>query len=409
MNVPFVDLKVQYKSIKAEIDPAVQTVIDNTAFVGGKPVDIFERAFAEKFGAKHCVSCANGTDAIYIALKALGIGPGDEVITAANTFISTAETISQTGARPVFVDIDPYFHLDPARLEEKITPKTRAVIPVHLYGQAAAIDAIKEICDAHGLPIIEDCAQSHFATFAGRKTGTFGLAGTFSFYPGKNLGAYGDGGAIITNDDAFARKARLFANHGSLTKHLHEIEGINSRLDGIQAAVLKVKLDHIDEWNKARHEHGLKYNALLGDVPLLKCPRLRDKGFHIFHIYAIRAPKRDELADYLKSEGISTGIHYPTALPFMPAYRYLGHKPLDFPVAFRGQDQILSLPMYPELTDEMIEHVAKSIREFFVKYLTPPSIPFGEPGKPGRPEISTPTASPRESAPDSSGEPGAGR
>jgi dTDP-4-amino-4,6-dideoxygalactose transaminase len=367
MNVPFVDLKVQYQSLKPEIDAAIQSVIDNTAFIGGKYVEAFEKTYAQKYGVKHCVSCANGTDAIYIALKALGIGPGDEVITVANSWISTSETITQTGAGPVFVDIDEYFHINPAKIEKKITKKTKAVIPVHLYGQPAAIDAIKRICDAHGLPLIEDCAQSHFATFGGRYAGTFGLAGTFSFYPGKNLGAYGDAGALITNDDDFARKARLFANHGSLQKHIHEIEGINSRLDAIQAVVLSVKLKRIDEWNKARHAHGLKYNALLSGIAGVKCPKVRDNAFHIFHVYSLRAPDRDKLADYLKSNGISTGIHYPTALPFMPAYSYLKHKPSDFPVAYECQGEILSLPMYPELSDGQIEYVAQTIKEFYAK------------------------------------------
>jgi dTDP-4-amino-4,6-dideoxygalactose transaminase len=367
MNVPFVDLKIQYKSLKPEIDTAIQSVIDNTAFIGGKYVEAFERAFAEKYGVKHCISCANGTDAIYVALKALGVGPGDEVITVANSWISTSETITQAGARPVFVDIDEYFHIDPTKIEKKITRKTKAVIPVHLYGQAAAIEAIKQVSDSHGLPLIEDCAQSHFATFGGKKTGTFGLAGTFSFYPGKNLGAYGDAGAIITNDDDFARRARLFANHGSLQKHIHEIEGINSRLDAIQAVVLSTKLPHIDEWNRARHANAMKYSALLEDIPGVKCPKLREKAFHIFHIYAIRVPERDALADYLKSKGISTGIHYPIALPFMPAYGYMKHKPADFPMAYQCMGEILSLPMYPELSGEQIEYVARAIREFYEK------------------------------------------
>jgi dTDP-4-amino-4,6-dideoxygalactose transaminase len=367
MNVPFVDLKVQYHSLKSEIDTAIHAVIDNTAFIGGKYVEAFEQAYAKKFGVTHCISCANGTDAIYISLKALGIGPGDEVITVANSWISTSETITQTGAKPVFVDIDEYFHIDPAKIEKKITKKTKALIPVHLYGQSAAIDAIKRICDTHGLPLIEDCAQSHFATFGGRCTGTFGLAGTFSFYPGKNLGAYGDAGALITNDDDFARKARLFANHGSLQKHIHEIEGINSRLDAIQAVVLNVKLNYIDDWNKARHAHGLKYNAQLSSIAGVKCPKLRENAFHIFHVYSLRAPRRDELANYLKSKGISTGIHYPTALPFMPAYSYLKHKPTDFPVAHECQGEILSLPMYPELSDGQIEYVAQTIKEFYAK------------------------------------------
>jgi dTDP-4-amino-4,6-dideoxygalactose transaminase len=367
MNVPFVDLKAQYLTIKPEIDAGIQSVIDKTAFIGGKSVDAFEQAYARKFGVKHCVSCANGTDAIYIALKALGIGPGDEVITVANSWISTSETISQTGARPVFVDIDEYFHIDPGKIGARITPRTKAILPVHLYGQPAAIDEVLRIGESHGLPVIEDCAQSHFATYRGRNTGTFGLAGTFSFYPGKNLGAYGDAGAIITDDDAFARKARLFANHGSLKKHIHEIEGINSRLDAIQAEVLSVKLRYIDGWNAARHAHGLLYNALLADVAPVGRPKLRPDAFHIFHVYSLRAPDRDALADHLKSRGIGTGIHYPTALPFMPAYAHLGYAPEDLPVSHQVQNEILSLPMYPELTDEMIAYVVQAIREFYAR------------------------------------------
>jgi dTDP-4-amino-4,6-dideoxygalactose transaminase len=365
MNVPFVDLKAQYLSLKSEIDPAIQSVINETAFIGGKYVESFEKAYAEKYGTKHCISCANGTDAIYVTLKALGIGMGDEVITVANSWISTSETISQTGARPVFVDIDEYFHIDPAQIEAKITPKSKAIIPVHIFGQPVDIGAVKEICDRHNLFLIEDCAQSHFATSRGGRTGTFGIAGTFSFYPGKNLGAYGDAGAIITDDDDFARKARLFANHGSLQKHIHEIEGINSRLDSIQAVVLQAKLKHIDDWNRARNSHALKYNALLGGLDGVACPKLRPETFHIFHLYVIRAARRDDLAAFLKDKGVFTGIHYPTALPFMPAYRYLGHKPSDFPAAHKCQGEILSLPMYPELTDGQIAYVTDSIREFY--------------------------------------------
>ncbi|MGB7295408.1 MAG: DegT/DnrJ/EryC1/StrS family aminotransferase, partial [Candidatus Aminicenantales bacterium] len=238
MNIPFVDLKAQYQALKGEIDAAIQSVIDKAAFVGGPHVQEFEIGFADKYGVKHCISCANGTDAIYITLKALGIGPGDEVITVANSWISTSETISQTGARPVFVDIDPdYYHIDSQKIEEKISSKTKAVIPVHLFGQPACIEEIKTICKKHRLLLIEDCAQAHFATYKSQKVGTFGIAGTFSFYPGKNLGAYGDAGSIITDDDHLAEHARMFANHGSLRKHQHNMEGINSRLDGIQAAI----------------------------------------------------------------------------------------------------------------------------------------------------------------------------
>jgi dTDP-4-amino-4,6-dideoxygalactose transaminase len=367
MNVPFVDLKAQYQSIRSEIDPSIQAVISETAFVGGKYVEAFENAYAERYAAKHCISCANGTDAIYITLKALGIGPGDEVITAANSFIATSETITQAGARPVFVDIDEYFHLDPAQLEAKITNKTKAVIPVHIFGQPADILAVRKICESHKLHLIEDCAQSHFATLQGIRTGTFGIAGTFSFYPGKNLGAYGDGGAIVTNDSDFARRARLFASHGSLQKHIHEIEGINSRLDAIQAAVLQVKLGHIEDWNKARHRHAAHYTALLDGVAGIQCPKLRPEAFHIFHLYVIRAQRRDDLAAFLKTKGVATGIHYPYALPLMPAYRYLGHKPGDFPVAYECQGQILSLPMYPELADEQVKYVADAIKSFYAE------------------------------------------
>ncbi|MGQ9801932.1 MAG: DegT/DnrJ/EryC1/StrS family aminotransferase [Candidatus Saccharicenans sp.] len=364
-NIPFVDLKSQYRSIKAEIDAAIQSVLNDTAFVGGKYVEAFEQDFASKYGVKHCISCANGTDAIFISLKAAGIRPGDEVITAANTFIATSEAISLTGARPVFVDIDEFYHLDPARLEEKITPKTRAAIPVHLYGQPADLDHIKAICDHYNLIMIEDCAQSHFAAFNGQKTGTFGLAGTFSFYPGKNLGAYGDGGAIITNNDDYARRARLFANHGSRKKYIHEIEGINSRLDGLQAAILSVKLKYIDDWNQARFRHALKLNQLLSDIPQIKCPNIRPGCSHIFHIYCIRVPERERLIDYLKAQGIATNIHYPYALPFTQAYAYMNHKPEDFPTAYSQQSQILSLPMYPELSEDQIEYISDSLHKFY--------------------------------------------
>ena len=365
MNVPFVDLKTQYLTLKPEIDPAIQSVLDETAFIGGKHVEGFEKAYAEKYGVKHCISCANGTDAIFISLKALGIGPGDEVITAANSFIATSEAISQTGARPVFVDIDGFFHIDPAKIEARITRKTKAVIPVHLFGQPADITAVRAICEKHHLHLVEDCAQSHFATFQGRRTGTFGIAGTFSFYPGKNLGAYGDGGAIVTDDDAFARQARLFACHGSLQKYVHEIEGINSRLDGIQAVVLRAKLGHIEDWNRARNAHALKYSELLAGVGQVRCPQLRPGTFHIFHLYVIRAERRDDLAAFLKTKGVATGIHYPTALPLLPAYRHLKLAASDYPVAAECQDQILSLPMYPELADEQIAYVAAGIREFY--------------------------------------------
>lgn len=366
MNVPFVDLKIQYARLKSEVDAAIHSILEATSFVGGDFVKGFEKAFAEKHEVKHCISCGNGTDALYISMKALGFGPSDEVITVANSWISTSETITQTGARPVFIDIEPdYYTIDPNKIEEKITKNTKAITPVHLYGQPADIQKIKEICKKHKLFLIEDCAQAHFATFGGQKVGTFGTAGTFSFYPGKNLGAYGDAGAIISDDDEFAAKARMFANHGSPQKHKHEMEGINSRMDSLQAAILRIKLQYIDDWNFARYKNALYYNRLLSDLDTIDIPRIRENSTHIFHLYVIRTPQREELVDFLASKSISTGMHYPTALPFLPAYSYLGHQPSDFPVAFKCQDEILSLPMYPELSQEQIEYVVGAIKEFF--------------------------------------------
>lgn len=366
MKVPFVDLKAQYYSIKNNIDKAIAEVIENTAFIKGRYVNEFEANYKKEYGIDYCIGVANGTDAIYIALKALGIGKGDEVITTAYSWISTSETISQTGARPVFVDIDPdYYTLDVNKIEEKITSKTKAIIPVHFYGQMADIVKIKEITDKHKLLLLEDCAQSHFSEYHGIRAGVTGNAATFSFYPGKNLGAYGDAGAIITNDEALAIKMRMFANHGSLKKHNHQMEGINSRLDGLQAAILSAKLPYIHEWNNKRIKNAQIYQHFLHGIPEIKPPATMKGAKHIFHVYCVRAEKRNELIKFLSENGIDTAIHYPTALPNMPAYKYLGYKPEDFPVATSYQDVILSLPMYPELTLEQIEYVATKIKEFY--------------------------------------------
>lgn len=366
MKIPFVDLKAQYLSIKGEIDTAIQNVINETAFIKGKYVQKFEEEYADVYGVKHVISCANGTDAIYITLKALGIGLGDEVITVANTWISTAETITQTGAKPVFVDINSdYYTIDVSKIEEKISPKTKAIIPVHLYGQPSEMDAIMDICKRHNLVLVEDCAQAHFAEWKGQIVGTFGIAGTFSFFPGKNLGAYGDAGAIISNDDEFATKARMFANHGSLIKHKHEFEGINSRMDGMQASILSVKLKHIYEWNQKRLENAMKYNDLLIDIDGVSTPKINTNVKHVFHLFVIRVHRRDELQAFLTENNIAAGIHYPNPLPFLKAYDYLGHKPEDFPVAYDYRNKILSLPMFPELTQEQIEYLVKKINEFY--------------------------------------------
>jgi len=368
IKVPFVDLKAQYLSIQEEIDTAIREIIGSTAFIGGKPVVEFEAAFAGLYGIEHCISVANGTDSLYIIMKMLGIGQGDEVITVANSWISSSETISQTGAKPVFVDIDPdYYSLNEQLLEAAITSKTKAIMPVHLHGQAVNMDEVMRIANKYNLPVIEDCAQSHFSEFKGKRVGTFGVAASFSFYPGKNLGAYGDAGAIITNDAALAEKCKMYARHGALKKHEHQIEGINSRLDGLQAAILSAKLPHILDWTAARIGCADTYDQLLNDTPSIVTPKRRENTMHSYHLYVIRAEKRDELAQYLKSCNIETAIHYPTALPNLKAYAYLGHGPDDFPIATAYQRQILSLPIYPELTRSQMVYVADCIKSFYSK------------------------------------------
>ncbi|MEJ0081064.1 MAG: DegT/DnrJ/EryC1/StrS family aminotransferase [Puia sp.] len=363
MKVPFADLKAQYQSVKPEIDSAIAKVIEKTAFIGGSFVSDFENEFASAYGIKHVIGCGNGTDSLYILMRMMGIGPGDEVITVANSWISSSETISQTGARPVFVDAEAeYFSMNENLLEEKISAKTRAVIAVHLQGQMCNIEEIKKICDRHKINLIEDCAQSHFSEFKGRRAGFFGMAGSISFYPGKNLGAYGDAGCIITNDDALAEKCRMYSHHGALKKHQHQMEGINSRLDGLQAAILSAKLPHLASWTEKRIQNAALYDKWLRGIPEIIVPKQRPETKHTWHLYVIRSKNRRKLADYLAEKGIETSVHYPTALPNLQAYQYLGYKPTDFPVATELQDQILSLPMYPELTEEMIKYIADSIR-----------------------------------------------
>ena len=365
MRVPFVDLHAQYLAHKQEFDHAIAQVIAKTAFVRGEFVHEFEQAYARAYGVEHCVSCGNGTDAIYIVLRMLGIGPGDEVITTAASWISTSETIGQAGAKPVFVDVDDFYLLDADKVEAAVTPRTKAIIPVHLYGQAADMTAVCAIARRHGLKVIEDCAQAHFAEWNGQRVGTFGDAATFSFFPGKNLGAWGDAGAIITNDRALADRFRMFANHGALIRHQHEIEGINSRLDGLQAALLSAKLPHVQAWTAARQHLASEYDARLDGVGDLILPRVRGEAMHVYHVYVVRTLHRDALRDYLGSRGVQTAIHYPTALPLLKAYEYLGHSAADFPVASRNQGQILSLPMFPELGVEALEYTVSCIRDFF--------------------------------------------
>jgi dTDP-4-amino-4,6-dideoxygalactose transaminase len=366
MTVPFVDLKAQYQSIKSEIDGAIGAVIAKTAFVGGPFVKEFEEAFARYCGVGHCIGVANGTDAIVIALKTLGVGPGDEVITAANSFIATSEAVTVAGARVVFVDIDPRTcNIDVARIEEKITPKTKAIIPVHLYGQPADMDPVRAIAKKHGLWVLGDAAQAHGSLYKGRPIATLADITCFSFYPGKNLGAYGDGGAIVTDNAEWEAKARMLANHGRSTKYGHEVEGLNSRLDGIQAAILNVKLGHLEAWTEARRANAYRYNALFKGSGVVT-PAELDEVRAVYHLYVVRVPaaRRAALQASLKQAGIDTGIHYPIALPYLNAYRYLGHTEKEFPEALRASGEILSLPMFAELAEAQANHVVGKLREF---------------------------------------------
>jgi dTDP-4-amino-4,6-dideoxygalactose transaminase len=365
LKIPLVDLRAQYLAHKAEIDRAIQSVIDETAFIGGNEVSDFEHRYARQHGFREFISCANGTDAIYIALRALGIERGDEVITTAHSWISTSETITQAGARPVFVDVDEYFAIDVDQIAAKITPKTKALIVVHLYGQPAEMEPLVQICERHHLTLIEDCAQAHFATYHGRLIGTFGHAATFSFYPGKNLGAYGDAGGMTFRDAAAGERARMYANHGALKKHQHVMEGVNSRLDGLQAAVLNAKLPHVVAWTAARRQVAAWYDEELNGIPELDLPKVRRGCGHVYHLYVVRTDDRSGLQAYLAEGGIQTAVHYPTALPFLPAYAYLGYQPQDFPRAAVNQRRILSLPIYPEMTREMVKYVADRVAAFF--------------------------------------------
>jgi dTDP-4-amino-4,6-dideoxygalactose transaminase len=361
MRVPFVDLAAQYRSIQAEIDPAISEVISETAFIGGKFVRRFEESFASFCGADHCIGVGNGTDAIFIALRAAGIGPGDEVITAANSFIATAEAITMTGARVVFVDCDPAtYNLDVIKVPGAVTAKTKAIVPVHLYGQPADMESLKAIADRYGLLVVEDAAQAHGAELKGRRTGTFGQMGCFSFYPGKNLGAYGDAGAIITSDAGLAKECRMIANHGRIDKYDHDFEGVNSRLDGLQAAVLQVKLHHLEEWTEGRRAAADRYNELLRNSGVIT-PAEAEGCRHVYHLYVVRVANRDAVREKLKAAGIETGVHYPIALPNLRAYAYLAHRPEDFPAATACSREILSLPMFPELSDEQIQYVCREL------------------------------------------------
>lgn len=367
-KIPFLDLKIQYQQIQSEVNRAIQAVIDSGAFVNGPATKQFEKHFASYCDAKFAVGVANGTDALHLALRALGIGKGDEVITAANTFIATAEAITLVGARVVFADIHPEtYNIDVTKIEEKISSKTKAIIPVHLFGQPADMAPILALAQKYHLKVIEDACQAHGAKYQGQRVGTFGDVACFSFYPGKNLGAYGDGGAVVTNDETIARKVAMLADHGSLVKYQHEVEGMNSRLDSIQAAILDVKLNYLDQWNQRRQQNAKFYNELLQDVAGIITPREFAETEPVYHLYVIQAEDRDRLRQHLTEAGIGTGIHYPIALHLQPAYQHLGLKIGDYPVAEQCTRRYLSLPMYPELTESMIETVCQAIKQYVAR------------------------------------------
>jgi len=359
VSVPFVDLKQQYTSIKSEVDAAIARVIENTSFILGPEVRAFEATFAEYVGARACIAVNSGTAALQLTLMAAGIGAGDEVIVPSFTFFATAEAVSVLGATPVFVDVDPVsYTVTAAAIERAITPRTRALIPVHLYGQAADLDPILELAKKHHLHVIEDAAQAHGAEYKRKRVGALGRAGCFSFYPSKNLGAYGEAGAVVTNDEELAKRLRLLRDHGSTSKYAHAIVGYNFRMEEIQAAVLNVKLRHLNDWNDARRARAARYNALLSSAGLV-LPAEMDYARHVYHVYAVQSQNRDELQKRLTAAGVQTGVHYPIPIHLQPAYASLGYKGGELPVTENLAERALSLPMFPELSDEQIGRVAE--------------------------------------------------
>jgi dTDP-4-amino-4,6-dideoxygalactose transaminase len=363
MKIPFVDLKSLHSEIKDDLREVFDRVLDNSTFVLGPEVLRFEQEFAAYCGTEHCVAVNTGTAAIHLALAALSIGPGDEVITVPHTFIATAEAITAVGAKPVFIDINPVsFTMDPSLLEAAITRKTRAIIPVDLYGQVADMDPILEIANRHGIPVIEDACQAHGAEYRGRKAGAFGVAGCFSFYPGKNLGACGEGGAVTTNDADLALRIRLWRDHGSSKRYEHIFPGLNMRMEGIQGGILSVKLKYLDRWNDQRRQAASAYDKALADTDI-EVPTEMDYGRHVYHLYVIQSENRDALREQLSDAGIESGLHYPTPLHFQEAYRFLGYKQGDFPVTERVKSRILSLPIYPGIDPKAVERVTSELRE----------------------------------------------
>ncbi|PYT96971.1 MAG: erythromycin biosynthesis sensory transduction protein eryC1 [Acidobacteria bacterium] len=375
-NVPFVDLGAQYRAIAAEINDAISKVIQESDFILGREVRLFEEEFAAFCGAHYAVGVDSGTSALELALRAFDIGPSDEVITAANSFIASALGISHAGAKPVLVDVDPYTHtMDVKAVERAITRRTKAIIPVHLYGHPAHMDAVRELAEKHGLIVIEDACQAHGARYKGKRVGSLGHAAAFSFYPGKNLGAYGDGGMVTTNDGKIANRLEMLRNYGQKEKYRHLFRGYNRRLDTMQAAILRVKLKYLDKWNTARSRKAKLYQKHLEDSKVV-VPGLAHAAESVWHLYVIRTEHRDQLKEHLASKGLNVGIHYPIPIHLQPAYQDLGYKRGDFPVTEAYADRILSLPMYAELTPEQIKRVSRAVVEF-LSAKSPREIPAG--------------------------------
>jgi dTDP-4-amino-4,6-dideoxygalactose transaminase len=362
--IPFVDLKAQYQSIKSEIDAAVIGVFESTQFVLGSAVAAFEKSFASYCTVEHAVGVNSGTSALHLALLAAGVGKGDEVITTPFTFVATVSAIDYSNAKPVFVDIDPEsLTIDPAKIEAAITPRTKAILPVHLHGRTADMDPILEIGKKHGIPVIEDAAQAHGAEYKGKRAGSMGTLGCFSFYPGKNLGAYGEGGAVTTQDAELAKKVRILRDWGAEKKYYHDFKGFNYRLEGVQGAVLGVKMKYIEAWTESRRKNAARYNeGLAGSVyrPPIAPANLR----HVYHVYAVRHPKRDALMAYLNTKGIQSGIHYPIPVHLQKCFSELGHKVGDFPHSERASAETVSLPMYPEMTLSQVDEVVAALKEW---------------------------------------------
>ena len=364
-SIPYLDLPAQMRGIRKEIDVAIARTLDNCSFCLGPDVAQFEKDFARFCGAEHCVGFNSGTSALHVAMLLLNVGPGDEVITTPFTFVATSWAISYVGAKPVYVDIDDAtFNLDPKLVEDAITPRTKAIIPVHLYGHPADLEPLLKICRKHSLPLVEDAAQAHGAKYRGKIVGTFGAMSCFSFYPGKNLGAYGEGGALVTDNDAFAARGRALRDHGSTRRYYHDEIGFNYRMEGIQGAVLGVKLKYLDQWTRERRRVAKHYSELLADTPL-QLPYEADYAESAWHLYVVRHPRRDELKKHLENNQIGCGLHYPLPLHLQKAYAHLRYKDGSFPLAEKAARECLSLPIYPEIAEEQIQRVAEVIREFF--------------------------------------------